>query len=227
MESTCCSRRCAGPEPPNPCCQRTACLSRSATENTPRNLGNSFAIALPRKPASSMEAAVGFSFLGKLRVLLGSTPAIRRRRTARSRVTTWSWRRDLNPRPSDYKSDALPAELRQPAACRDAISALDWPRTFPANRAQTLRVTQRQPTCKRRLTPVYSPPLKRSRNPQLATPEGLLRWGFCRVCPQPDTYSGTLRVYMFLAHFASRWFYRMILNNRCAPVGVNSGSHLS
>src|SRR5712672_854790 len=28
---------------------------------------------------------------------------------------TWSWRRDLNPRPSDYKSDALPTELRQPA----------------------------------------------------------------------------------------------------------------
>src|SRR6201987_5822299 len=27
----------------------------------------------------------------------------------------WSWRRDLNPRPSDYKSDALPAELRQPS----------------------------------------------------------------------------------------------------------------
>ena len=26
-----------------------------------------------------------------------------------------SWRRDLNPRPSDYKSDALPAELRQPS----------------------------------------------------------------------------------------------------------------
>jgi hypothetical protein len=25
-----------------------------------------------------------------------------------------SWRRDLNPRPSDYKSDALPTELRQP-----------------------------------------------------------------------------------------------------------------
>ena len=29
-------------------------------------------------------------------------------------VIEWSWRRDLNPRPSDYKSDALPAELRQP-----------------------------------------------------------------------------------------------------------------
>jgi hypothetical protein len=28
-------------------------------------------------------------------------------------VNNWSWRRDLNPRPSDYKSDALPAELRQ------------------------------------------------------------------------------------------------------------------
>ena len=27
--------------------------------------------------------------------------------------TNWSWRRDSNPRPSDYKSDALPAELRQ------------------------------------------------------------------------------------------------------------------
>src|SRR5258707_128289 len=25
----------------------------------------------------------------------------------------WSWRRELNPRPSDYKSDALPTELRQ------------------------------------------------------------------------------------------------------------------
>ncbi len=27
--------------------------------------------------------------------------------------TTWSWRRDLNPRPADYKSAALPPELRQ------------------------------------------------------------------------------------------------------------------
>ena len=38
---------------------------------------------------------------------------------------TWSWRRDLNPRPSDYKSDALPAELRQPtkAAIGDTAPA--------------------------------------------------------------------------------------------------------
>jgi hypothetical protein len=30
----------------------------------------------------------------------------------------WSWRRDLNPRPSDYKSDALPTELRQQVEAR-------------------------------------------------------------------------------------------------------------
>jgi hypothetical protein len=28
-------------------------------------------------------------------------------------LLNWSWRRESNPRPSDYKSDALPAELRQ------------------------------------------------------------------------------------------------------------------
>src|ERR1051325_5793402 len=28
-------------------------------------------------------------------------------------VCRWSWRRDLNPRPADYKSAALPTELRQ------------------------------------------------------------------------------------------------------------------
>ncbi len=26
----------------------------------------------------------------------------------------WSWREELNPRPADYKSAALPTELRQP-----------------------------------------------------------------------------------------------------------------
>jgi hypothetical protein len=34
----------------------------------------------------------------------------------------WSWRRELNPRPSDYKSDALPAELRQPRSNRARIA---------------------------------------------------------------------------------------------------------
>ena len=27
----------------------------------------------------------------------------------------WSWQRDSNPRPADYKSAALPTELRQPS----------------------------------------------------------------------------------------------------------------
>ena len=50
-----------------------------------------------------------------------------------SLVSKWSWRRDLNPRPSDYKSDALPAELRQP----------DHYETLPGNTgksADTLRL---------------------------------------------------------------------------------------
>ncbi len=29
------------------------------------------------------------------------------------KLVFWSWRRESNPRPSDYKSDALPTELRQ------------------------------------------------------------------------------------------------------------------
>ena len=29
------------------------------------------------------------------------------------RDKSWSWRRDLNPQPADYKSAALPIELRQ------------------------------------------------------------------------------------------------------------------
>ena len=33
-----------------------------------------------------------------------------------------SWRRELNPRPSDYKSDALPTELRQPCSNRTKVS---------------------------------------------------------------------------------------------------------
>ena len=40
------------------------------------------------------------------------TPRKRIRLTPSPKIW-WSWRRDLNPRPSDYKSDALPAELRQ------------------------------------------------------------------------------------------------------------------
>ena len=40
----------------------------------------------------------------------------------------WSWRRDLNPRPSDYKSDALPTELRQPVGKHPNITKSRSPR---------------------------------------------------------------------------------------------------
>ena len=32
----------------------------------------------------------------------------------------WSWREESNPRPPDYKSDALPTELRQPWECAES-----------------------------------------------------------------------------------------------------------
>jgi hypothetical protein len=54
----------------------------------------------------------------------------------------WSWRRDLNPRPSDYKSDALPAELRQrkttgkPAACNHNSAGTLAPATFAAQNSR-------------------------------------------------------------------------------------------
>jgi hypothetical protein len=35
---------------------------------------------------------------------------------------SWSWRRDSNPRPSVYKTDALPTELRQQFRGKDALS---------------------------------------------------------------------------------------------------------
>ena len=33
----------------------------------------------------------------------------------------WSWREESNPRPADYKSAALPTELRQPCSDRDML----------------------------------------------------------------------------------------------------------
>src|SRR5665213_728127 len=41
----------------------------------------------------------------------------------------WSWRRDLNPRPPDYKSGALPAELRQHLTANELIYANSKPRS--------------------------------------------------------------------------------------------------
>ena len=43
-------------------------------------------------------------------------------RLAPLQFSWWSWRRELNPRPSDYKSDALPAELRQRRSNRVRIA---------------------------------------------------------------------------------------------------------
>jgi hypothetical protein len=43
------------------------------------------------------------------------------------RQNKWSWRRDLNPQPADYKSAALPVELRQP---KDNARPVDTPVPF-------------------------------------------------------------------------------------------------
>jgi hypothetical protein len=86
----------------------------------------------------------------------------------------WSWRRDLNPRPSDYKSDALPAELRQlfnhpetlpePDSCADTLQ-------LSAYTAQKSRLAHHRTTSKR------SKPLNPIRNTRPeshpATPENL------------------------------------------------------
>jgi hypothetical protein len=61
------------------------------------------------------ESLRGFAFR---RNTMCAVPAVSRKRvqlhaSEKIPLTIWSWRRDLNPRPSDYKSDALPAELRQ------------------------------------------------------------------------------------------------------------------
>ena len=54
----------------------------------------------------------------------------------RKPLKEWSWRRGLNPRPSDYKSDALPTELRQLMFVTTATSAHRWMVTlsFPSGR---------------------------------------------------------------------------------------------
>jgi hypothetical protein len=57
----------------------------------------------------------------------------------RFQISKWSWRRDLNPRPSDYKSDALPAELRQPKDGFPCFAKpLRHPEIYPVIRAGTL-----------------------------------------------------------------------------------------
>src|SRR5581483_7824056 len=50
-----------------------------------------------------------------------------RHRACVSSPLSWSWRRDSNPRPSDYKSDALPAELRQQFEGKSPLSGKHFP----------------------------------------------------------------------------------------------------
>jgi hypothetical protein len=58
----------------------------------------------PRKAKNSLMGLSRFVFF-----------SIKRRKTyTRPHRAFWSWRRELNPQPTDYKSVALPIELRQP-----------------------------------------------------------------------------------------------------------------
>jgi hypothetical protein len=72
------------------------------------------------------------------------------------RRSNWSWRRDSNPRPSDYKSDALPAELRQPPKpynYTNAASQLQSNLTAPRLFSQRLLLTLSPATCQLVLSP--------------------------------------------------------------------------
>ena len=56
----------------------------------------------------------------------------------------WSWRRESNPRPSDYKSDALPTELRQQTLGKDAPSRKLIPRIPSRCPGQLVKLSQGQ-----------------------------------------------------------------------------------
>ena len=110
--SATCARRAEQNRPARYC---QSCYQR-ATCQAPVTLQQDSAIAARYgcRAKSFWEAAAGVSSLGEFCDLPGLLLLLRL--AARSRLQFWSWRRDLNPRPSDYKSDALPAELRQRAA---------------------------------------------------------------------------------------------------------------
>ena len=95
---------------------RQSLLSKNlARQTTAASRQNSATAARPLLPREiDLGSCCWIQFSRRARVLLGLLLLLRL--AARSRLTIWSWRRDLNPRPSDYKSDALPAELRQRAS---------------------------------------------------------------------------------------------------------------
>lgn len=73
-----------------------------------------------------------------------------------------SWRRELNPRPSDYKSDALPTELRQPCSNRTKVS-------------------QRQSNCKQLSRPLQTHCQHSTYSPRLCLPDTLRRRRFRKI----------------------------------------------
>src|SRR3974390_3859815 len=95
-------------------------LSKIRLPATPSRQTAPVAARYGSRAKSFWEAAAGVSSLGEFCYLPGLLLLLRL--VVRSTLQNWSWRRDLNPRPSDYKSDALPAELRQPTALSSGIS---------------------------------------------------------------------------------------------------------
>jgi hypothetical protein len=124
------SHRVPRPGTINPCCQRTL---RRALRKTPQQ---------PRTRTSARLARVGCcwnQFSRRAARLVWLAPATAAAGGALS-VAIWSWRRDLNPRPSDYKSDALPAELRQ-LAWRDTPASHQAQFFTPARTITELNTT--------------------------------------------------------------------------------------
>ena len=68
----------------------------------------------------------------------------------------WSWRRESNPRPSDYKSDALPTELRQQTLGKDALPRKLIPRIPSRCPGQLYKVPQRQDLAQQKYSGVFS-----------------------------------------------------------------------
>jgi hypothetical protein len=93
----------------------TRCVSRKSSETQMISASLYSPRMLKEERAKTQNGLVSKDtspFMIAFRDSLCSLPCFRR----------WSWRRGLNPRPSDYKSDALPAELRQRRSNRVRIA---------------------------------------------------------------------------------------------------------
>jgi hypothetical protein len=101
---------------PAPSCTALSASTARRRTSAPRSLGTSTGRA-PTSPVSpsrrGQPAASVWDACDRFRWI-----------TRSAQVVSWSWRRDSNPRPADYKSAALPTELRQPARQNDVYSTL-------------------------------------------------------------------------------------------------------